>query len=82
MNSANGVYTALRVPDATVNGSLAPLDFALAMLAFSRGKERAAGDDRKVVGVNMIDSVRCRFPRSAQRTAGQVMMLIVCATTG
>jgi cellulose/xylan binding protein with CBM9 domain/acetyl xylan esterase AXE1 len=53
MNSANGLYVALRVPDETVNGSLAPLDFDIAMLAFCRGKELAAGDDRKAVAVNL-----------------------------
>ena len=50
MNSANGLYVALTIPDETVNKSLAPLDFDLAMLAFCRGKELAAGDDRKSVG--------------------------------
>ena len=53
MNSANGLYVALRVPDETVNGSLAPLDFDIAMLAFCRGKELAAGDDRKAVAVGL-----------------------------
>ncbi|MBC7816625.1 MAG: acetylxylan esterase [Planctomycetaceae bacterium] len=50
MNSANGLYVALSIPDETVNKSLAPLDFDLALLAFCRGKELAAGDDRKAVG--------------------------------
>lgn len=48
MNSANGLYVALRVPDPTVNKSLNPLDFDLATLAFCRGSELVAGDDRKV----------------------------------
>ncbi|HVC95877.1 MAG TPA: sugar-binding protein, partial [Pirellulales bacterium] len=50
MNSANGLYVALSVPDETLNKSLTPLDFDLSTLAFCRGKELAAGDDRKVVG--------------------------------
>ncbi len=50
MNSANGLYVALTIPDETVNKSLAPLDFDLALLAFCRGKELAAGDDQKAVG--------------------------------
>jgi hypothetical protein len=50
MNSANGLYVALSIPDETVNKSFAPLDFDLALLAFCRGKELAAGDDRKAVG--------------------------------
>ncbi|MBC8117804.1 MAG: acetylxylan esterase, partial [Candidatus Saccharimonas sp.] len=54
MNSANGLYVALRVPDETVNGSLNPLDFDIAMLAFCRGKELAAGDDRKAVAVGLF----------------------------
>ncbi len=50
MNSANGLYVALTIPDETVNKSLTPLDFDLALLAFCRGKELAAGDDQKAVG--------------------------------
>lgn len=50
MNSANGLYVALRMPDETLNKSLNPFDIDFAMLAFSRGKELATGDDRKVVG--------------------------------
>lgn len=42
MNSANALYVALRVPDATFNSSLTPLDLDLAVLAFCRGKELAA----------------------------------------
>jgi hypothetical protein len=49
MNSANALYVALRVPDEAVNQSLNPLDFDLAILAFCRGKELKAGDDRKVI---------------------------------
>ncbi len=49
MNSANALYVSLRVPDATLNKSLNPLDFDLASLAFCRGAELAAGDDRHVV---------------------------------
>jgi hypothetical protein len=49
MNSANALYVAWRVPDATVNASLSPVDFDLAMLAFCRGKELAAGDDRHAI---------------------------------
>jgi hypothetical protein len=49
MNSANGLYVALEVPDATLNDSLSPLDMDLALLAFCRGKELAAGDDRKAI---------------------------------
>jgi hypothetical protein len=50
MNSANGLYFALRVPDEAVNKSLAPLNFDFALIAFCRGKDLAAGDDRKSVG--------------------------------
>ena len=54
MNSANGLYVALRVPDETVNGSLNPLDFDIAMLAFCRGKDLATGDDRKAVAAGLF----------------------------
>jgi Acetyl xylan esterase (AXE1) len=50
MNSGNALYLALRIPDEVVNKSLAPLDIDFALLAFCRGKELAAGDDRKAVG--------------------------------
>lgn len=50
MNSANGLYVALSIPDDTVNKTLSPLDIDFAMLAFCRGKELASGDDRKTVG--------------------------------
>jgi hypothetical protein len=50
MNSANGLYIALRIPDEAVNKSLAPLNFDFALLAFCRGKDLASGDDRKTVG--------------------------------
>jgi hypothetical protein len=53
MNSANGLYIALRVPDATVNQSLAPLDFDFATLAFCQGPELIAGDDRKAVALGI-----------------------------
>lgn len=49
MNSANALYLALSVPDATVNNSIAPIDLDMAIVAFCRGKEVAAGDDRKVL---------------------------------
>lgn len=49
MNSSNGLYVALRVPDSTLNKSLSPLNFDFATLAFCRGSELAAGDDRKSV---------------------------------
>src|SRR5207249_2808118 len=53
MNSANALYVALRVPDDTVNSSLAPLDVDAAILAFCRGKEVNPGDDRKVIAANL-----------------------------
>jgi hypothetical protein len=49
MNSANALYVAFKVPDETVNASLNPLDYDLAILAFCRGKQLQAGDDRKVI---------------------------------
>jgi hypothetical protein len=49
MSSANGLYIALEIPDATLNDSLDPLDVDLAVLAFCRGKELAAGDDLTVI---------------------------------
>ena len=49
MNSANGLYIAFRVPDATVNDSLVPIKVDFASLAFCRGKELSPGDDRKMV---------------------------------
>ncbi|MGQ0637707.1 MAG: hypothetical protein ACT4QC_24280 [Planctomycetaceae bacterium] len=49
MNSANGLYVALRVPDEAENRSFEPLDCDIALLAFCRGKELTPGDDRKVV---------------------------------
>lgn len=47
MNSANGLYVALRIPDATHNKSLNPLNFDFVSLAFCRGSELTTGDDRK-----------------------------------
>jgi hypothetical protein len=49
MNSANALYLAVKVPDETVNASLNPLDFDLAILAFCRGERLRAGDDRKAI---------------------------------
>jgi hypothetical protein len=49
MNSANGLYLALRVPDATVNNSLSPVNMDVAILAFCRDAELRNGDDRKVM---------------------------------
>jgi hypothetical protein len=53
MNSANALYVALRVPDPVVNKSIAPLNFDFANLAFCRGIDVAAGDDRKGVAVGV-----------------------------
>jgi hypothetical protein len=49
MNSANALYVAFRVPDDTLNASLNPLDYDLAILAFCRDKQLQSGDDRKVI---------------------------------
>ena len=49
MNSANGLYIALRIPDATINNSLAPFNVDCALLAFASDSELRAGDDRKLV---------------------------------
>jgi Prolyl oligopeptidase family len=49
MNSANALYIAFRVPDETVNASMNPIDIDLAILAFCKGKQLQAGDDRKVI---------------------------------
>ena len=49
MNSANGLYLALRVPDTTVDNSLSPLRTDVAILAFCQGPELRSGDDRKVM---------------------------------
>ncbi len=43
MNSANALYLALRVPDATVNNCIVPIDLDMAIIAFCRGKEVAHG---------------------------------------
>jgi len=53
MNSANGLYVALQVPDPTFNKSTSPFDLDAAILAFCRGKELAAGDDRKTIAHDM-----------------------------
>src|SRR5262245_8562961 len=50
MNSTNALYLALRVPDETVNSTFSPLDMDFVMLAFCRGKDVSAGDDRKALG--------------------------------
>jgi len=49
MNSANALYCALQVPDATVDESLNPFRLDAAVLAFGRGSELPAGSDRKVI---------------------------------
>lgn len=49
MNSANGLYVALTVPDTTVDESLAPILLDSAMLAFSKDTKFAALSDRKVI---------------------------------
>ena len=53
MNSANALYVALRVPDETVNNSLAPLMLDAAILAFCKGDQVRPGDDRKVIAQGM-----------------------------
>ena len=49
MNSANALYVALRVPDETVDNSLAPLSLDAAILGFCQGLQVRAGDDRKLI---------------------------------
>jgi len=49
MNSANGLYVALCVPDTTADHSLSPLKTDAAMLAFCQAAELQRGDDRKVM---------------------------------
>lgn len=49
MNSANALYVAFRVPDETLNATMNPLEYDLAMLAFCRGDQLQPGDDRKVI---------------------------------
>ena len=49
MNSANGLYLALRVPDSTINSSLSPFNVDCALVAFSRAADLRDGDDRKLV---------------------------------
>ncbi|MGQ0633538.1 MAG: hypothetical protein ACT4QC_02915 [Planctomycetaceae bacterium] len=50
MNSANGLYLALRVPDEKENRSFNPVEVDIAVLSFCRGDELQVGDDRKIVG--------------------------------
>ncbi|MGQ0633539.1 MAG: hypothetical protein ACT4QC_02920 [Planctomycetaceae bacterium] len=50
MNSANGLYIALRVPDEKDNRSFDPVEFDIAVLSFCRGDELQVGDDRKIIG--------------------------------
>ena len=49
MNSANALYVSLKVPDQTVDNSLAPLTLDAAILAFCQGDQVKARDDRKVI---------------------------------
>jgi hypothetical protein len=49
MNSANALYVSLKVPDQTIDNSLAPLMLDAAILAFCQGDQVKAGDDRKVI---------------------------------
>ena len=49
MNSANALYVALKVPDQTVDNSLAPLMLDAAILAFCQHDQVRARDDRKVI---------------------------------
>ncbi|WP_422925261.1 acetylxylan esterase [Singulisphaera sp. PoT] len=49
MNSANALYIALKVPDATIDKSVSPLMLDAAILAFAKGDKVLAGDDRKLI---------------------------------
>jgi hypothetical protein len=49
MNSAGNLYVALRLPDASRESSTAPLLADAVVLAFCRGAEVAAGDDRRAM---------------------------------
>jgi hypothetical protein len=49
MNSANALYVSLKVPDQTIDNSLAPLMLDAAILAFCQGDQVKARDDRKVI---------------------------------
>ena len=49
MNSANALYIAFKVPDQTIDNSLAPLMLDAAILAFCQGDAVRARDDRKVI---------------------------------
>lgn len=53
MNSANALYVALDLPDATVNATFSPLDMDAAVLAFARGAKLVRGDDRKAIAVGI-----------------------------
>lgn len=54
MNSANALYVAFQVPDATVDDSISPLRIDAATLAFSKGDELSAGDDRKLIAPGLF----------------------------
>ena len=49
MNSANGLYLALKVPDTTADDSLVPMRLDAAILAFGRGDKAQPHDDRKLI---------------------------------
>ena len=49
MNSVNALYVSLKVPDQTIDNSLAPLMLDAAILAFCQGDQVKARDDRKVI---------------------------------
>jgi len=51
MNSANALYVSLRIPQATVHRSIDPVEIDLATLVFCKGRDVAAGDDRKVLAL-------------------------------
>ncbi len=51
MNSANALYVSLRVPQAVVHKSIDPVEIDLASLNFCKGRDVAAGDDRKVLAL-------------------------------
>ncbi len=49
MNSANALYVAFKVPDSTVDNTLAPLMLDGAMLALCQGEKVSPHDDRKLI---------------------------------
>jgi hypothetical protein len=49
MNSANALYVALKVPDQTIDNSLAPLMLDAAIIGFCQGDRVKAHDDRKAI---------------------------------